>query len=126
MTLPRNYLLNGIADALKEAHEAFNESGKETHEALDRATREICNVLKRHNSNVDRERFMRAAGYGTGNREDTCCTQYLLTPGAHSTRCEFGPRVCATCHEMVYPDSSYKSGYRHNSPALHGAAPINA
>jgi hypothetical protein len=94
MTMPRNYLLNGIADALKEAHEAFNEDGKAVHEALDRATREIANVLKTHNSNMDRQRFHSAAGYGTGLR-GSC---EACTVGHHDDCADGGlSRVPYTC-----------------------------
>jgi len=98
--LPRNYLLNTIAAALKEAHEAFNDDGgKETHEALDRATREICNALKRANPNVDRERFHRAAGYGSGLRFNKTHVHDAIRAGFR----EDGKAIefCESCHQIT-------------------------
>ena len=51
---------------------------------------------------------------------DVCCAQSQLTPGKHSTRCPTYP-ACLQCGESCYPDSSYKAGYRHIRPSLHGA-----
>lgn len=138
MTATRR-VFNETADALKEAHEAFNDDSRAVHEALDRVTREIANVFKRDNSNFDRERFMRATGYGTGVRSchacvaeicDSCIDGNRISAVPYSCDCARAGHVrnavCTICHTVVYPDSSYASGYRHAQPSLHGAAVANA
>lgn len=105
----------GIADALKEVHEAFEGEAKEVHEAIDRATREIGSVCFRSNPRFDRQRFYSAAGYGTGSRD------VFLGEGVRALNLDAWHPKCTLCGQTVYPDSGYASGYRHAQPAMHGA-----